>query len=74
MALQGFYSAVRDLSVVETRAFDAAKERGLEFGTKGYWAVKREFGVDAAYDRERRTGDENCEAFARLLNTPRSRS
>ena len=38
--------------------------------TKAYRAFVRKSGVDAAYDRERRTGDENREAFARLLDTP----
>ena len=54
----------------ETRARDAAKERGVEFGTKGYWVVWRGSGIDAAHDRERRSSDECDEAFYRLLNTP----
>ena len=32
--------------------------------------MTRELGVDAAHDRESRTGDEYWEAFRRLLNTP----
>ena len=38
-ARQVYHGAIDNLGEVETRTRDAAKERGLEFGSEAFWAA-----------------------------------
>ena len=69
-ARQAFLSALDDLAPVEQRFWDTADERGFKRGTRAYESLGRELGVDAAHDREDRTGHEDCAAYERLIHTP----
>ena len=69
-ARRSLLRALDVLAVAERRAWDAADERGIEGGTEAFKALTRKLGVDAAHDKEHRTGLEEWAAYERLIDTP----
>ncbi len=73
-AYEAFGHALDELALVEKKVWAAAKAQGVEHGTEAYETLGREFGVDAAYENEDRTADQEREAYECFLNTPASSS